>query len=67
MSIEPLQASLHPIKDNVSCYSFITNGTYIVYVHDSDNNGRVVSMPAIVEEYIVDWFIPSPELSSTGQ
>ena len=68
MSIEPLQTSPHPIKHNVSCYSFIANGTYIVYIHDIDDNGKVVLMPAIVEEYVVDWIIPSlPELSNTGQ
>ena len=67
MSIEPIQASIHPIKHNASCYSFITNGNYIVYVHDIDHNGRIVLMPTIVEKYIVDWFIPSLELSSTGQ
>uniref|UniRef100_A0A1X7UFX3 Fibronectin type-III domain-containing protein n=1 Tax=Amphimedon queenslandica TaxID=400682 RepID=A0A1X7UFX3_AMPQE len=65
MSIEPIQASLHPIKHNASCYSFITNGTYIVYVHDIDHNGTIVLMPTIVEKYIVDWFIPSLEFSST--
>ena len=67
VSIEPLKASAQPTQLNASCYSFIDNGTYIVYAHDIDENEKAILIPAIVKEYIVDWIIPLPESSSTSQ
>ena len=49
---------LRPTQQNASCYYFSDNGTYIVYVHDIDENGRVVPVPAIVKEYVVNWTSP---------
>ena len=67
VSIEPLKASAQPTLLNASCYSFPDNGTYIIYAHDIDENGKAILIPAIVKEYIVDWIIPLPESSSTSQ
>ena len=59
---------LQPLQRNESCYSFTDNGTYIIYVHDIDDNGSVVAVPAIVREYTVDWVIPLlPLTSSTSE
>ena len=61
---------LQPLQRNESCYSFTDNGTYIIYVHDIDDNGSVVAVPAIVREYTVDWIIPPPAdeaISSTSE
>ena len=61
---------LQPLERNESCYSFTDNGTYIIYVHDIDDNGSVVAVPAIVREYTVDWIIPLPAdeaISSTSE
>ena len=67
VSIEPLKASTQPTQLNASCYSFTDNGTYIIYAHDIDENGKAILIPAIVKEYIVDWIISLPESSSTSQ
>ena len=46
------------LYNNGTCYSFTDNGTYTVYVHDTEN-GTTILTPAIVKEYTVDWITPS--------
>ena len=46
------------LYNNGTCYSFTDNGTYTVYVHDTED-GMTILTPAIVKEYTVDWIIPS--------
>ena len=58
---------LQPLQRNESCYSFTDNGTYIIYVHDTDDNGSAVAVPAIVREYTVDWIIPPPADSTSNK
>ena len=46
------------IYNNGTCYSFTDNGTYTVYVHDTED-GITILTPAIVKEYTVDWIVSS--------
>ena len=57
------------LYNNGTCYCFTDNGTYTVYVHDTEN-GTTILTPAIVKEYTVDWITPSSKgyliISSKG-
>ena len=46
------------LYNNGTCYSFTDNGTYTVYVHDTED-GKTILTPAIVKKYTVDWIISS--------
>ena len=46
------------LYNNGTCYSFTDNGTYTVYLHDTED-GMTILTPAIVKEYTVDWIISS--------
>ena len=46
------------LYNNGTCYSFTDNGTYTVYVHDTEDGITILTI-AIVKEYTVDWIISS--------
>ena len=57
-STETVTPQIQILYNNGTCYSFTDNGTYTVYVHDTED-GMTILTPAIVKEYTVDWIISS--------